>query len=75
MASQIACITSKFVPSSIYKTFNQLADMVEGEAWKTRAMISRTWNEVDFMGTNEVTSLDLLMLDVNHKIEGLKSQN
>ncbi|KAI3919226.1 hypothetical protein MKW92_012794 [Papaver armeniacum] len=31
----------------------------------TRVMISRTWNEVDFLGTNEVQSLDLLMIDLN----------
>ncbi|KAI3988448.1 hypothetical protein MKX01_026262 [Papaver californicum] len=55
--------TSKSVPCSTYKTFNQLTDMVEGEVLYTRAMISRTWYEVDFMGTNEVTSLDLLTLD------------
>ncbi|KAI3985748.1 hypothetical protein MKX01_030662, partial [Papaver californicum] len=48
-----------------YKTFNQLTNMVESEFLKTSPMISRSWNEVDFMRTNEVTRLDLLMLDEN----------
>ncbi|KAI3883872.1 hypothetical protein MKX03_017335 [Papaver bracteatum] len=65
MASQITCSTSKTVPRSTYKSFKQLPDMAEGENWMTRVMISRTWNEVDFLGTNEVQSLDLLMVDEN----------
>ncbi|KAI3973430.1 hypothetical protein MKW92_037571, partial [Papaver armeniacum] len=31
--------------------------------WMTRVRIARMWYEVDFMRTNEVTSLDLLLLD------------
>ncbi|KAI3837721.1 hypothetical protein MKW92_052768 [Papaver armeniacum] len=31
--------------------------------WMTRVRIARMWHEVDFMRTNEVTSLDLLLLD------------
>ncbi|KAI3943117.1 hypothetical protein MKW92_019460, partial [Papaver armeniacum] len=65
MASQITCSPSKTVPRSTYKSFKQLPDMAEGENWMTRVMISRTWNEVDFLGTNEVQSLDLLMIDEN----------
>ncbi|RZC72182.1 hypothetical protein C5167_035379 [Papaver somniferum] len=65
MVSQITCSTSKTVPRSTYKRFKQLRDMAEGENWMTRVMISRTWNELDFLGTNEVQSLDLLMIDEN----------
>ncbi|RZC77049.1 hypothetical protein C5167_001215 [Papaver somniferum] len=31
--------------------------------WVTRVRITRMWHEVEFMRTNEVTSLDLLLLD------------
>ncbi|KAI3888748.1 hypothetical protein MKX03_013916, partial [Papaver bracteatum] len=31
--------------------------------WMTRVRIARMWHEVDFMRTNEVTSLDLFLLD------------
>lgn len=31
--------------------------------WVTRVRITRMWHEVDFMRTNEVASLDLLLLD------------
>ncbi|XP_026442598.1 replication protein A 70 kDa DNA-binding subunit A-like [Papaver somniferum] len=65
MESQITCSSSTYVPKSTYKSFKQLADMAEGENWMTRVMISRTWNEVDFLGTNEVQTFDLLMIDEN----------
>ncbi|KAI3881729.1 hypothetical protein MKW92_033007 [Papaver armeniacum] len=65
MVNQIKCSPSKTVPKPTYKSFKQLPDMDEGEIWMTRVMISRTWNEVDFFGTNEVQSLDLLMIDEN----------
>lgn len=32
-------------------------------SWVTRVSITRMWDEVDFMRTNEVTSLDFLLLD------------
>ncbi|KAI3985725.1 hypothetical protein MKX01_030639 [Papaver californicum] len=31
--------------------------------WMTRVRIARMWHELDFMKTNEVTSLDLLQID------------
>ncbi|KAI3983970.1 hypothetical protein MKX01_035097 [Papaver californicum] len=64
MGSQIVTSTSKR-PAITYKTFSHITEAEEGEKWITRVRISRKWNELDFMGTNEVTSLDVFMLDDN----------
>ncbi|KAI3966037.1 hypothetical protein MKX01_010994, partial [Papaver californicum] len=47
------------------KTFLHIDDPEEDTRWMTRIRISRKWNELYFMGTNEVTSLNLFMLDDN----------
>ncbi|KAI3855256.1 hypothetical protein MKX03_026114, partial [Papaver bracteatum] len=31
--------------------------------WMARVLIVRMWHEIDFMKTNDVTSLDFLLLD------------
>ncbi|KAI3992146.1 hypothetical protein MKX01_015037 [Papaver californicum] len=64
MASQIVNSPSK-PSSSTYKTFSHIVDAEEGTKWMTRVGISRKWNEIDFMKTNEVTSLDVFILDDN----------
>ncbi|RZC75382.1 hypothetical protein C5167_050868 [Papaver somniferum] len=48
-----------------YKTFSHIGEAEEGTKCMTRVRISIKWNELDFMATNEVTSLDDFMLDDN----------
>ncbi|KAI3986563.1 hypothetical protein MKX01_014101, partial [Papaver californicum] len=31
--------------------------------WMTRVRIARMWHDLDFMRTNDVTSLDLILID------------
>ncbi|XP_026450160.1 uncharacterized protein LOC113350260 isoform X2 [Papaver somniferum] len=64
MGSQTVNNPSK-IPASTYKTFSHIGKAEEGTKWMTRVRISRKWNELDFMGTYEVTSLDVFMLDDN----------
>ncbi|KAI3918375.1 hypothetical protein MKX01_041695 [Papaver californicum] len=35
--------------------------------WMTRVRIAQMWHELDFMKTNDVTSLDLLLIDYDKK--------
>ncbi|KAI3849403.1 hypothetical protein MKX03_029813, partial [Papaver bracteatum] len=64
MGSQIVNSPSKSTASA-YKTFSHIGEAEEGTKWMTRVRISRKWNELDFMKTNEVRSLDVFMLDDN----------
>ncbi|KAI3938313.1 hypothetical protein MKW92_019315, partial [Papaver armeniacum] len=48
--------------ANTYKTFFHIGETEEGTKWMTRVRISRNWNVLDFMGTNEVTVLDVFML-------------
>ncbi|MCL7039406.1 hypothetical protein MKW94_023832 [Papaver nudicaule] len=73
MSSQIQTSPSKLSAASPskrpsttqYKPFSHIGEAEEGKPWSTRVRISRKWNELDFMGTNEVTSLDLFLIDEN----------
>ncbi|RZC72055.1 hypothetical protein C5167_035229 [Papaver somniferum] len=44
-----------------YKTFKHIGEVEEGKPW----MIFQKRNKLDFMGINDVTILDVLMLDDN----------
>ncbi|RZC92626.1 hypothetical protein C5167_051212, partial [Papaver somniferum] len=55
-------------PTSVVPTFGilTLKDFQQKNGigpWMTRVRIVRLWHESDFMTTNDVTNLDLLLLD------------
>ncbi|KAI3830548.1 hypothetical protein MKW98_030711, partial [Papaver atlanticum] len=64
MRAQIVNSPSKS-STNTYKSFSHIGEAEEGTKWMTRVRISRKWNELDFMGTNEVTILDVFMFDDN----------
>ncbi|RZC48748.1 hypothetical protein C5167_017177 [Papaver somniferum] len=66
MSSMISCIPTKTVAQNVFASFSRMHDHCdENKPAVLRFRVARKWEDIDFMATNKVTILDLLMIEEN----------
>ncbi|KAI3983506.1 hypothetical protein MKX01_038926 [Papaver californicum] len=63
MASQVNCKLTKVGSSVTRDNFKSLRSLGEGKSSVVTVLVTRKWEELDFMSTNGVTSVDMIMVD------------
>ncbi|XP_026402931.1 uncharacterized protein LOC113298409 [Papaver somniferum] len=63
MASQVTCNIHKVGPSATQDTLKSLRSLDEGKTSIITVRVTRKWEELDFMSTNDVTSIDMVIVD------------
>ncbi|RZC89240.1 hypothetical protein C5167_030935 [Papaver somniferum] len=63
MASQVTCNIQKVGPSATQDTLKSLRSLDEGKTSIVTVRVTRKWEELDFMSTNDVTSIDMVIVD------------
>ncbi|RZC71905.1 hypothetical protein C5167_035034 [Papaver somniferum] len=63
MASHVTCNIRKVGPSATQDTLKSLRSLDEGRASIVTIRVTRKWEELDFMSTNDVTSIDMVIVD------------
>ncbi|XP_026434422.1 replication protein A 70 kDa DNA-binding subunit C-like isoform X1 [Papaver somniferum] len=63
MASQVTCNIHKVGPLATQDTLKSLPSLDEGKTSIVTVRVTRKWEELDFMSTNDVTSIDMVIVD------------
>ncbi|KAI3985221.1 hypothetical protein MKX01_036949 [Papaver californicum] len=63
MASQMNCKHQKVVSSATQDNFKSLRSLDKGKSRVVTVRATRKWKELDFMSTNNVTSVDMVIVD------------
>ncbi|KAI3936986.1 hypothetical protein MKX01_015201, partial [Papaver californicum] len=63
MASQVNCITQKVSPSATQDSSKSLRSLDKGKSSVFTVRVTRKWEESDFMSTNDVISVDMVIVD------------
>ncbi|KAI3905091.1 hypothetical protein MKX01_017337 [Papaver californicum] len=63
MASQLNCTPPKVGLSPTQDTFKRLRYLQEGRSNSISVRMSRKWEELDFLSTNDITSVDMVFVD------------
>ncbi|KAI3974262.1 hypothetical protein MKX01_030931 [Papaver californicum] len=63
MALQLNCTPPKVGPSATQDMFKSLRYLQEGRSSSVTVRVSRKWEELEFLSTNDVTSVDMVIVD------------
>ncbi|XP_026421044.1 uncharacterized protein LOC113317127 isoform X1 [Papaver somniferum] len=67
--SQVTCNIQKVGPSATQDTLKSLRSLDEGKTSIVTVRVTRKWEELDFMSTNDVTSIDMVIVDKRVVVE------
>ncbi|RZC81452.1 hypothetical protein C5167_044034 [Papaver somniferum] len=67
MSSQVTCKLQKVVCSTTHDTLKILRSLEKGKTSIITVRVTRKWEELDFMSTNDITSVDMVTVDEQGK--------